>query len=136
VFSKLKAEWQALRRGRPGHRFQTRYTAAHRMVGRGTLVSRIVRMVIAVACIVVGIVLMFIPGPAILFFVIAGSLLASESKFVARFLDWSELRIRSVLKWAADFWKRCSAPAKATLVCAALALAGGAAYVTIRIFFR
>jgi hypothetical protein len=46
----------------------------------------------------VGVVLVFIPGPAILFFLIAGALLAVQSLGVARALDWSELRGRAAVK--------------------------------------
>jgi hypothetical protein len=42
--------------------------------------------------------LVFIPGPAILFFLIAGALLAVQSLGVARALDWSELRGRAAVK--------------------------------------
>jgi len=60
----------------------------------------------------IGVVLVFIPGPAILFFLIAGGLFAMQSLWVARALDWSELRIRAAIsairKWRSRHRKQRS----------------------------
>ncbi len=51
---------------------------------------------------------MFIPGPAILFFAIAGGLLAAESRQVARILDWTEVQIRKVAVYLRARWIKLS----------------------------
>lgn len=95
----IQAQWQTLKRGRPGRRFCDRYEASRRATRRSTLVQRVLRMTLAAVAIVIGVVLVFVPGPAVLFFAIAGALLASESRSVARFMDWCEVTLR-------DAWNR------------------------------
>jgi hypothetical protein len=102
----LKSEWRTLRCGPPGRRFQEHYDASHGTANRRTIVGRVVRMFIAIASIAIGVVLMFIPGPAILFFLIAGGLLAAESRYVARGLDCSEVQLRRFAHWLIVRWRR------------------------------
>lgn len=101
MLAALKRRWTDLKRGTPGRRFQDRYRRAAEARARGGL-SRILRVSAAAVAIVIGVVLVFLPGPAVVFFFIAGALLASESLHVARALDWTELKLRAVWSW----WKR------------------------------
>ncbi len=90
MINRLKQQWQSLKRGKPRHRFRTRYDAgrkAKKDAGFGFKLLRLMRFVVALAAAVIGVVLVFIPCPAILFFLLAGSLLAAESLTIARFLD-------------------------------------------------
>ena len=88
------------------------------------MVARFGRLVIAIIAFAIGLVLIFIPGPAILFFLIAGGLLAAESRHVARFLDWSEVKLRHGLSWLWARWRSFSRPEK--MLVALLVAAGGA----------
>ncbi|MGH7335962.1 MAG: PGPGW domain-containing protein, partial [Myxococcota bacterium] len=54
-------------------------------------------VVIAIVCFAAGVVLVFIPGPAVLFFALGGALLATQSLWVARALDAIEVRGRKTL---------------------------------------
>ena len=101
----LRRQWRELRRGRPGHRFQARYerAQAEQRCGAG---ARILLMVIAVLFLAIGLVLSVFPGPALPFFFLAGGLLASELRFVARFMDWSEVRVRKIAAWLKHHWRR------------------------------
>lgn len=132
----LKAQWEALRRGKSGQRFQKRYEASRREKSRRSMVSRIVRWVLAMIAVAIGIVLMFIPGPAVLFFALAGALLASESKGVARFLDWSEVKTRKVVMWARGIWRRLPLAGKAGAMLFVAAGAAGAAYASYWFFVK
>ena len=54
----------------------------------------------AVLCLAIGIVLTFIPGPAFVFFGLAGALLSIESRWIARVLDRAEVSARKLLaRW-------------------------------------
>lgn len=132
----LISQWQALRRGTPGRRFAERYRASRRGANRATLIQRIARIAIAVAAVAIGGVLMFIPGPAILFFALAGALLATESLMVARVLDWSEVKSRCVAHWALRRWHALPRGGRMAVGAVAAALAGGVAYASYRILFR
>ncbi len=131
---KLKRQWEVLKRGKPGRRFAERYQAAQRKENRATLATRIVRFAIATVAIALGLVFAVIPGPAILFFAIAGALLASESRGVARFLDWCEVKIRAVVKWAQRIWKRLPIAGKVAVLIVGAAGSVGAAMVSYRMF--
>jgi hypothetical protein len=119
MFNSLKAQWEGLRRGRPGHRFRTAYADARK--NRSPLWYRALQLILAAVVLVVGVVFAFIPGPAVVFFAIAGALLAAESRPVAVALDWVEVQLRRVGKWAKAEWKEMG-PVGRTLVVAAGAL--------------
>lgn len=76
-------------------------------------------MVAAVVAIAIGLVLAVIPGPAVLFFLVAGILLASEWLWVARLLDWLEVRLRRVAQAARRGWRRLPRYGRVVLIAAA-----------------
>src|SRR5690348_1743209 len=96
MLKRFSRSWQQLRQGRPGHRFRDRYHRHQRSKESNGWMGRIVHLVLAIVAVAIGVVLVFIPGPAILFFFIAGALLASDWLWMARVLDWGEVRLRSL----------------------------------------
>ncbi|MEO6569343.1 MAG: PGPGW domain-containing protein, partial [Opitutaceae bacterium] len=86
------------------------------------------RVLLALIALVVGVVLIFIPGPAFVFFILAGGLLASESKHVARAGDWTELRVRSVSRWVARMWCGMSTATKVLMASTLTAVGGGGTF--------
>lgn len=93
------------------------------------------RFVVAGVAVAIGLVLVFIPGPAILFFALAGMLLATESRAVARFLDWSEVTIRRLARDARCTWRAWPLWAKITAAAVAVAAAGVIAFALYRLMF-
>jgi hypothetical protein len=89
------------------------------------LAAMILRFLLAAVAAAIGFVLVFIPGPAVLFFLIAGALLAADWLPVARLLDWGEVRGRRGWHRAERLWKKLSRPARVAVVTTA-ALAGAA----------
>ena len=103
----LKQHLQDLQRGRPGHRFQDHYEhEKHGAGGRGSS-GRVWRLALGIAAVVIGVVLCVIPGPGLPFIFIGGGLLAAESRVAARVMDWLELRVRAVWRWAPGV-RRCT----------------------------
>ena len=51
----------------------------------------------AVVSLAVGVVLAFVPGPAVVFFALTAALLAAQSAWLARRLDAAEIWVRHVL---------------------------------------
>ena len=136
ILDKLR---RALQRERTGRRFQDRFEAGRewRKDARWTRrARRVLRLLAALVAIVVGLFLTVLPGPAILFFLLAGGLLAAESLFVARFLDWCEVRLRSGWDWVQPRWQRLSWPAKSALLGLVAGLGAGLAYVAYAQFMR
>jgi hypothetical protein len=112
---RFREHWRELRRGRPGHRFQDHYERA-REEGRSGAGERIVLVTVAVLCLAIGAVLSVIPGPALPFFFLAGGLLATESRWVARFMDWSEVRMRKIAGWLKHHWRQLPFVARIVLL--------------------
>lgn len=132
----VKQQWQSLKRGKSGHRFRSRYEAARKArknVGFRVKLQRLVRLVIALAATVIGVVLVFIPGPAILFFLLAGSLLAAEFLTIARFFDWTEVKLRTGFAWGQRRWHRLHRAGKILLTGLAAFGTIGCAYVAYRL---
>jgi hypothetical protein len=101
VLARLKRLGRRLRKLPPGERFQT----LHREQKDRPPAVKAAFLGFAVLCLAAGVVLMFIPGPAVLFFALAGALLATQSRHVARWLDWGELRARKAVA-ALRRWRR------------------------------
>ena len=55
-------------------------------------------MLAAASCFAVGVVLAFIPGPAVVFFGLTAALSATQSRWVAERLDHAELYLRALWK--------------------------------------
>ena len=53
----------------------------------------------------IGVVLLFIPGPGLPLIAIGGALLARNSQWVAKTLDWSEVKGRSAVRTLQQAWK-------------------------------
>lgn len=132
--TRLKRQWEVLRRGKPGRRFQERYLAAQRKENRASVVTRIVRFTVATVAIALGLVFAVMPGPAILFFGIAGALLASESRVVAKFLDWCEVKIRLVVRRARKIWLMLPLAGKILVATVGVAGSAGVSYWSYRMF--
>jgi hypothetical protein len=121
--SKIRREWRDLKDGRPGHRFRDRYD---RDAGRHEHVGwRVVKILAGITALLVGVVEIIFPGPAILFLFVGGALLATQSRAIARLMDWAELRIRAVWRFVRRRWRSTSHGARAALV--SLLVCGGAA---------
>jgi hypothetical protein len=133
MMSGWKKQWRALRGSRPGERFADRYAAANRGDGGRQLGGHIARVALAFVAFVIGVVLVFVPGPAVVFFAVTGALLASESLGVARGLDWTELRLREAARWLLRRWRALSLAGKAAVGVLTVSLAAGAAYGAFRV---
>jgi len=126
-------------KGRPGQRFKDRYAEARKSRADASWAQRArrgLRLLLALVAIVIAVMLMFIPGPAVLFYFFAGTLLASESLYVARLLDWIEVRLRASWKWGKGHWGRTPAWGRATLVTLVVCLSATSTYLSYRLIAR
>lgn len=128
-----RRSWRELRRSRPGHRFQDRYERAHQEQQRGGLAQRVVLVVLAIVFLGIAIVLSVMPGPAFVFFFLAGGLLASESRYVARFMDACEVFVRRVVDWAKQKWARLPLAARIVVVVLVVGCSAAAAFLGYRL---
>jgi hypothetical protein len=129
VTAKTLSHWKKnVLRGEPGHRFRDRYWRNKRSREGGSWVRRAGRFVIAMVAIAVGAVFAVIPGPAVVFFVLAGGLLASDWLWLAGVLDAGEVRARRVWHRLHRLWQRLPRAAHIALVVLGAALSAGSAY--------
>lgn len=124
MLGNFKRQWRAFRRGRPGQRFQKRYESSRRARKTQSLAHRLIQPIVALAFLAIGVVLTFIPGPAVVFYFAGAGLLAGESLWLARALDWAEVRLREAFRWAKRWWHRASLVAKSAVVFVCLCTVG------------
>ena len=131
----LRDHLRDIKRGRPGHRFEDHYRhEKHAKPGRRSK-GRILRLVLGLASVIGGLILCVIPGPGLPFIFIGGGLLASESLIVARLMDWLELRVRAVLRWAKRHWARMNGWQRVAVVIIGACLGAAGAYLSWRLMF-
>ncbi len=90
----LRSGWNEFMASTAGSRFREHYDRVHRQQQRSRW-RRMIYYLLSLLCILIGTVLIIIPGPAMLFFLIAAILLSSESRSLASLLDTVEARVRS-----------------------------------------
>ncbi|HVJ14902.1 MAG TPA: hypothetical protein VM686_05655 [Polyangiaceae bacterium] len=105
MLQRWKREWNAFKSLPPGKRFQRRYQQHQRRPESKSVWRRVLWIGGALASFAVGVVLMFIPGPAVVFFGVSAALIANQSRWAARALDWLELRLRALYGQARDLWR-------------------------------
>jgi hypothetical protein len=93
MFARARQMWTELRHWPTGRRFQ-RFHEAHAAHRTGW--ARCLTCLAAAVSFVIGVILAFIPGPAVVFFAVTCALAATQSRWVARQLDRTEVRARLV----------------------------------------
>ena len=106
-----------VRDGEPGRRFQEIHEHSRRANAKGgRTLGRLMRVSLALVAFTIGAVLVVIPGPAIPFFFVTAALLATESRWVARRMDWLEVRLRVLFEWGEKRWHRLPVPARIAIL--------------------
>jgi hypothetical protein len=108
MIRRLKRLWKRFKTLEPGSRFQT----FHRDQRDRPFAVKGAFFAVAIACFAAGLVFVLIPGPAILFFALSGALLATQSSWVARVLDATEVWGRKTLESIQRRWRRRRAEAE------------------------
>jgi hypothetical protein len=93
VISKLKKKWRGFKASPAGKRFQT----VHDQQADAPAWVKPLMIAGAVIAFGIGVVLTVVPGPAVVFFALAGALAATESAWVARGLDRGEVVARRLV---------------------------------------
>lgn len=104
MFVRLKAHLKQMKRDPAGKRFRNEYRRASDS-GATNGWAKVVCIALAAVCVAIGVVLIFIPGPAFVFFIFAGALLASQWWSAARALDKAEVKTRSLWGRLREKWR-------------------------------
>lgn len=98
MFEALHRHWQAFRAEPAGTRFQRRYR--RRAARPSGWLRKLGVMLAAVGLIVVGLVMLVLPGPGLLALLLAAVLIAEESLLAARLLDRIDFVVsRRLARW-------------------------------------
>ena len=122
MWEKFKQTWRRFKAGNPGQRFQQEFRRRH-SAGRSP-VQKALLIVGGLLLMAAGFLLLFIPGPGLVFLFVGGFLIAQQSLVAARGLDWSETRLRKLLAWSLRAWRRSSIPLKLLFVVVAVVVLG------------
>ena len=93
MLAKLKKKWREVKALPPGKRFQT----VHRRQSGAPAWVKPVVFAGALIAFAIGVLLTILPGPAVVFYALAGALAAIESAWVARRLDRGEVALRALV---------------------------------------
>lgn len=102
VFENTKAAFKRLEKHEPGERFG----AFHREQKDKPLWVKVLFFGLAFVSFAIGVVLAFIPGPAVVFFALTGALLSTQSRFIATTLDKAEVWGRKAFASLRAWWRR------------------------------
>lgn len=137
MFAAVKQWCGRLRHSRPGQRFQRVYANALRRRQTVPLWHRLIRLGLAAIAFVLGLIFVVLPGPAFIFFILAGALMATESHGVAVALDWLELRLRALGRRAKRRWQKLRLAGRIVVVTTGgVGVLGGAAFLGWLVLMR
>jgi hypothetical protein len=127
MVSGVKQQWGELRKGCPGHRFQDRYERS-RNAQSGNALQQLLPFVVGAVLIGAGLVFCVIPGPGVPLILVGAALLAERSLFMARALDWVEVKLRALFRQGVAWWRHASKVARHAIILFAIFAIAGAGY--------
>ena len=104
MLTEVKNDLKKMKTDRPGERFSKQHKRAKEN-GLATGWGRIICVFASFVSFVIGVVLVFFPGPAFVFFILSGVMLASQWKWVADLMDRGEVKGRKMWKNLRAKWK-------------------------------
>jgi hypothetical protein len=111
MFESLHAQFRQFVADRSGTRFQQRYR--RRTERPGGIVRKSLVFALATLLVLIGLLLLVLPGPGLLVIVIGAGLFAEESLLIARLLDRIDLLLtRRVRRWRAARAARAARPSR------------------------
>lgn len=138
MLQKFKESWQHFKEVEPGRRFQDRYEKRQCECQGKFDLSKVVNIVAGVVVTALGLFMMPAPGPGAPIVIVGLSLIGSEFRPLACFLDKVEVRLRPLAAKAKHIfdtaWARTSLAVKASIALGMVSGAGIAAYVAYQLF--
>jgi hypothetical protein len=129
LIGKAQRSWWHFKKSKPGDRFQVRYYRRQQSAP-GRLIT-IFNIVVGSILVIFSAFFGWAPGPGLLTFLIGLALIGGEFLTIARFLDWSEVRLRKLAHLVGVVWR--SSTIGIVLVALVLVVAFG--YVIYSVFF-
>lgn len=135
MIARMRNSWQDFESSEPGKRFRNRYDRRQQQRRSRLSPSRLLYIVGGLLLVIASLFLGPAPGFGFGTAFIGLALLASELLFMARLLDWSEVRLRKLGRALRDIWKTLPFVFRAAILLVALILAVALVYGLYRLFF-
>ncbi len=135
MIEKIRESWQSFKESEPGQRFKDRYRRRQQSKSGKFDLGLVVSVLGGILIVLGGIVAVPGPGPGWLIVFLGLGLVAGEFRPIARFMDWAEVRLRRLARWAAGVWVNSSPAVKALIVVAILLCAAALGHGAYRLLF-
>jgi uncharacterized protein (TIGR02611 family) len=135
MIEKIRESWQSFKESEPGQRYKDRYRRRQQSKSGEFDLGLVVSVLGGVLIVLGGIVAVPGPGPGWLIVFLGLGLVAGEFRPIARFMDWAEIRLRRLARWAAGVWANSSPAVKALIVVAILLCAAALGHGAYRLLF-
>lgn len=135
MIEKMRDAWQSFKESEPGQRFKDRYRRRQQSKSGKFDLGLVASVLGGILIVLGGIVAVPGPGPGWLIVFLGLGLVAGEFRPIARFMDWAEVRLRRLARWAAGVWTSSPPAVKALIVVAILVSAAALGYSAYRLFF-
>ena len=132
---RMRQSWQDFESSAPGQRFRNRYNRRQQQGRSRFSPSRFLYVVGGILLVVASLFLGPAPGFGFGTAFIGLALLASEFQAIARFLDWAEVRLRSLGRELRDIWRTLPLVFRAVVVLVAVILTVALLYGLYRLLF-
>ncbi len=133
MIERLKTNWEEFQESEPGERFKDRYNR-RRQDEEGHLLKRILLIALGTVIAISSLALAPLPGPGWGTVFIGLMILGGELLPAARFLDWTEVRLRKLGRFIERIWQT-SVLGKIVVIGVAAILIGAFVYLVYWLFF-
>ena len=133
MIGRANRSWRHFKSSKPGDRFQVRYY--YRKQSAPGRLSRVFNIVVGSALAIVSAFFGWAPGPGLLTLVIGLAMVGGEFLTVARFLDWSEVRLRKLAWVAGKVWAGATPVGRTMIVVLILACVAALLYGAYSLLF-
>jgi hypothetical protein len=133
MIGRAKRSWRHFKKSKPGDRFQVRYYY-RKQRGTGRL-SRIFNIVLGSVLVIMSTLFGWAPGLGLVTLLIGLTLIAGELFPVARFLDWSEVRLRKLARLAGKVWAGATTVGRTLIVLLVLVFVAALVYGAYSLLF-
>ena len=133
MIARAKRSWRNFKKSKPGDRFQVRYYY-RKQRGTGRL-SRIFNVFLGSVLVIMSTLFGWAPGLGLVTLLIGLALIAGELFPVARFLDWSEVKLRKLARLAGKIWAGVPLVGRSLIVLLVLVLVAALVYGAYSLLF-
>ena len=135
MIERARENWRQFKESEPGERFQDGYQRRQQRSRGRFSVRSLLGIAGGVLVVVGGLIAIPGPGPGWLITFLGLGLISGEFRPIARFMDWSEVKLRVLGRWGAGVWTRSHTVAKVSICLAVLLCVTALGYAAYYLFF-